>query len=105
MNTLHNKTQLQLRNDYINIVKEKARHRKKVMTDMNKFLSKSSAQGIMKVCNIQTQQSECVQRKMVLEGDTIDNYEALPQDYSESNKEVTDSLTGTTPDLDWMKEE
>ena len=90
-----NKTQLQLRHDYVNMVKEKAKHKKNVLARMSKFLSQSSAEDIIvKVYDIQTQESEWVQRHMVLGGD--DFHEMLPQDYV-AKEARRDPLTG----LNW----
>ncbi|XP_063857691.1 uncharacterized protein LOC135099162 [Scylla paramamosain] len=110
--TQHNNKQLKLRRDYINMVKEKARHTKTVLAKMNRFLSRSSAQDIiLKVYDIQTQESEWAQRSKVLEDEAISYLEVSPQEYKESTK---DSLTGLTWDIwsddeqdsdsDWMDE-
>ncbi|XP_063873476.1 uncharacterized protein LOC135107486 [Scylla paramamosain] len=110
--TQHNNKQHKLRRDYINMVKEKAHHTKRVLAKMNKFLSRSSAQEIiLKVYDIQTQESEWAQRSMVLEDEAITYLEASPQEYKDSTK---DSLTGLTwdtwsddeqdNDSDWMDE-
>ena len=90
--TSHNKTQLKLRYDYVNMVKEKEQQRNKVMANMNKFLTQSSAQDIItKVYDIQTQESRHVQSNMVLGGDMIDDLEALPLEYNKSDNKDTET--------------
>ncbi|KAG0710626.1 hypothetical protein GWK47_022408 [Chionoecetes opilio] len=111
-----NKKQLHLRQDYVNMVKEKAKHKNKVLKSMNKFLCQSSADAIiLKVYDIQTQESECVQSDMVVGSENlresgcvkpqVDDEESLEKDglkgldWDDSSDEEDDDNS----DLDWLE--
>ncbi|KAG0730108.1 hypothetical protein GWK47_003354 [Chionoecetes opilio] len=93
-----NKKQLHLRQDYVNMVKEKAKHKNKVLKSMNKFLYQSSADAIiLKVYDIQTQESECVQSDMVVGSENLRESGCVKPQVDDEESLEKDGLKG----LDW----